>query len=38
MEENEKWFAQYIWGEKPEETKPAEPKKDEKKSTAAVKP
>jgi hypothetical protein len=18
MEENEKWFAQYIWGEKPE--------------------
>jgi dipeptidyl aminopeptidase/acylaminoacyl peptidase len=38
MEENEKWFAQYIWGEKPEESKPAEPKKDEKKSTAAVKP
>ena len=32
MEENEKWFAQYIWGEQPEETKPAEPKKDEKKS------
>jgi dipeptidyl aminopeptidase/acylaminoacyl peptidase len=38
MEENEKWFAQYIWGEKPEELKPAEPKKDEKKSTAAVNP
>ena len=38
MEENEKWFAQYIWGEKPEERKPAEPKKDEKKSTAAVNP
>jgi dipeptidyl aminopeptidase/acylaminoacyl peptidase len=31
MEENEKWFAQYIWGEKPEAAKPAEPKKDEKK-------
>jgi len=38
MEENEKWFAQYIWGEKPEEPKPAEPKKEEKKSTAAVNP
>jgi dipeptidyl aminopeptidase/acylaminoacyl peptidase len=38
MEENEKWFAQYIWGEKPEEPKPAEPKKDEKKSAAAVHP
>lgn len=38
MEENEKWFAQYIWGEKPEEPKPAEPKKDEKKSAAAVNP
>ena len=38
MEENEKWFAQYIWGEKPEEPKPSEPKKDEKKSTAAVNP
>jgi dipeptidyl aminopeptidase/acylaminoacyl peptidase len=38
MEENEKWFAQYIWGEKPEEAKPAEPKKDEKKSAAAVNP
>jgi dipeptidyl aminopeptidase/acylaminoacyl peptidase len=38
MEENERWFAQYIWGEKPEEPKPAEPKKDEKKSTAAVNP
>ena len=33
MEENEKWFGQYIWGEKP-----AEPKKEEKKSTAAVNP
>lgn len=38
MEENEKWFAQYIWGEKPEEPKPVEPKKDEKKSAAAVNP
>src|SRR5215472_1781098 len=38
MEENEKWFAQYIWGEKPEEPKPGEPKKDEKKSAAAVNP
>src|ERR1051325_4082218 len=38
MEENEKWFAQYIWGEQPEEAKPVEPKKDEKKSTAAVNP
>lgn len=38
MEENEKWFAQYIWGEKPEEPRPAEPKKDERKSTAAVNP
>ena len=38
MEENEKWFAQYIWGEKPEEPKTTEPKKDEKKSTAAVNP
>jgi len=38
MEENEKWFAQYIWGEKPEEAKPAESKKDEKKSAAAVNP
>jgi len=26
MEENEKWFAQYIWGEKPQEPKPPEPK------------
>jgi dipeptidyl aminopeptidase/acylaminoacyl peptidase len=26
MEENEKWFAQYIWGEKPEEPKAPEPK------------
>ncbi len=24
MEENERWFAQYIWGEKPQEPKPAE--------------
>ena len=38
MEENEKWFGQYIWGEKPEERKPAGPKKDEKKSAAAVDP
>ena len=38
MEENEKWFAQYIWGEKTEEPKATEPKKDEKKSTAAVNP
>jgi dipeptidyl aminopeptidase/acylaminoacyl peptidase len=38
MEENEKWFGQYIWGEKPEEGKPAQPKKEEKKSTAAVNP
>lgn len=38
MEENEKWFAHYIWGEKPEEPKPTEPRKDEKKSTAAVNP
>ena len=38
MEENEKWFAQYIWGEKPEEPKTSEPTKDEKKSTAAVNP
>ncbi len=33
MEENEKWFAQYIWGEKPQEPKPPEPKAEEKKST-----
>jgi dipeptidyl aminopeptidase/acylaminoacyl peptidase len=26
MEENEKWFAQYIWGEKPQEPKAPEPK------------
>ena len=38
MEENEKWFAQYIWGEKPQEPKPPEPKAEEKKSTAAVNP
>lgn len=38
MEENEKWFGQYIWDEKPEEAKPSEPKKDEKKSAAAVNP
>jgi len=37
MEENEKWFAQYIWGEKPEERKAPEPKANEKKS-AAVNP
>jgi dipeptidyl aminopeptidase/acylaminoacyl peptidase len=29
MEENEKWFAQYIWGEKPQEPKPPEPKAPE---------
>ena len=38
MEENEKWFAQYIWGEKPEEQKAPEPKNEEKKSTAAINP
>jgi dipeptidyl aminopeptidase/acylaminoacyl peptidase len=38
MEENEKWFAQYIWGEKPQEPKTPEPKADEKKSAAAVNP
>lgn len=38
MEENEKWFAQYIWGEKPQEPKPPEPKAEEKKSAAAVNP
>jgi hypothetical protein len=38
MEENEKWFAQYIWGEKPEEPKVTEPKATEKKSAAAVDP
>jgi len=32
MEENEKWFAQYIWGEKPEEPKPSEPKAPEAKA------
>ena len=34
MEENEKWFAQYIWGEKPEEPKTAEPKTPEPKAGA----
>ncbi|PYU50961.1 MAG: S9 family peptidase [Acidobacteria bacterium] len=38
MEENEKWFAQYIWGEKPEEPKAPEPKNEEKKSTVAINP
>jgi dipeptidyl aminopeptidase/acylaminoacyl peptidase len=38
MEENEKWFAQYIWGEKPQEPKTTEPKADEKKSATAVNP
>jgi dipeptidyl aminopeptidase/acylaminoacyl peptidase len=38
MEENEKWFAHYIWGEKPEEPKAPEPKAEEKKSAAAVNP
>jgi len=37
MEENEKWFAQYIWGEKPQEPKTPEPKADKTKS-AAVNP
>src|SRR6266704_1619040 len=37
-EENEKWFARYIWGEKPEEPKAPEPKAEEKKSTVAVDP
>jgi len=32
MEENEKWFAQYIWGEKPPEAKPPEPKVPESKT------
>ena len=32
MEENEKWFAQYIWGEKPQEPKPPEPKPAETKA------
>ena len=32
MEENEKWFAQYIWGEKPQEPKPPEPKPAESKA------
>ena len=32
MEENEKWFAQYIWGEKPQEPKPSEPKAPEAKA------
>ncbi len=34
MEENEKWFARYIWGEKPQEPKTPEAKANEKKSTA----
>jgi dipeptidyl aminopeptidase/acylaminoacyl peptidase len=32
MEENEKWFAQYIWGEKPQEPKPPETKAPETKT------
>ena len=32
MEENDKWFAQYIWGEKPTEKSPPE------KSTAGTNP
>src|SRR5207245_6620934 len=32
MEENEKWFAQYIWGEKPVEPKTPEPKPTEPKA------
>jgi dipeptidyl aminopeptidase/acylaminoacyl peptidase len=31
MQENEKWFAQYIWGEKPEEPKAPQPKTEGKK-------
>jgi dipeptidyl aminopeptidase/acylaminoacyl peptidase len=31
MEENEKWFAQYIWGEKLEEAKTPAAKAEEKK-------
>jgi hypothetical protein len=43
MEENEKWFAQYLWGEEPQEPKTPEPKApepktEEKKSAAAVNP
>src|SRR2546430_6309816 len=38
MEENEKWFTHYIWGEKPEEPKTPVPQADEKKSAAAVNP
>src|SRR5467141_2801806 len=32
MEENEKWFAQYIWGEKPQEPKTPETKAPETKT------
>jgi len=32
MEENERWFAQYIWGEKPQEPKPPETKAPETKT------
>ena len=32
MEENEKWFAQYIWAEKSQEPKPPEPKPPEAKA------
>jgi dipeptidyl aminopeptidase/acylaminoacyl peptidase len=38
MEENEKWFAQYIWGEMPAEPIAPAPKVEEKKSAAAVNP
>jgi dipeptidyl aminopeptidase/acylaminoacyl peptidase len=38
MEENENWFAQYIWGEKPAEPKPEEKKPDDKKSAATINP
>jgi dipeptidyl aminopeptidase/acylaminoacyl peptidase len=34
MEENEKWFAQYIWGEKPQEPKTPEQKPPEQKAAA----
>jgi dipeptidyl aminopeptidase/acylaminoacyl peptidase len=38
MEENEKWFAHYIWGEKQEELQAPEPKTEEKKSAAVANP
>jgi len=38
MEENEKWFAQYVWGEKPEEPGAPGPKAEERKTTAEANP